>query len=97
MIFKNLNKLKRIHEDYLCKKYYLLSLTYLFIYFSYIYFNIEVSYFIFLFSLEKIIISEMLLFFILNGTLIIIYHKVINNWLIKSYFFYILMKGKSLM
>lgn len=85
-----INKLNWIYKNIICKKYYLLAFIYLFLIFSLVYFNINVSYFLFLFILENINTLELSLFFILNSLFIIFYQYILNKFLIKSRYLYIL-------
>ena len=83
----NLNKLYSIYINLICKKFYLIAIIYLFLHLFFLYINIELSHFIFIFNLEKFNVIELLIFIILNLLCVFITQLIISKILLKYNFF----------
>ena len=83
----NLNKLYSIYINFICKKFYLIAIIYLFLHLFFLYINIELSHFIFIFNLEKFNVIELLIFIILNSLCVFITQLIISKILLKYNFF----------
>ena len=83
----NLNKLYSIYINFICKKFYLIAIIYLFLHLFFLYINIELSHFIFIFNLEKFNVIELLIFIILNLLCVFITQLIILKILLKYNFF----------
>jgi hypothetical protein len=83
----NLNKLYNIYINFICKKFYLIAIIYLFLHLFFLYINIELSHFIFIFKLEKFNYIELTFYIILNFLCIFITQLIISKILLKYNFF----------
>ena len=82
-----LNKLYSIYINLICKKFYLIAIIYLFLHLFFLYIDIELSHFIFIFNLEKFNVIELLIFIILNLLCVFITQLIISKILLKYNFF----------
>ena len=81
------NKLYSIYINLICKKFYLIAIIYLFLHLFFLYIDIELSHFIFIFNLEKFNVIELLIFIILNLLCVFITQLIISKILLKYNFF----------
>ena len=83
----NLNKLYSIYINFICKKFYLIAIIYLFLHLFFLYIDIELSHFIFIFKLENFNYIELTFYIILNFLCIFITQLIISKILTKYNFF----------
>ena len=81
------NKLYNIYINLICKKFYLIAIIYLFLHLFFLYIDIELSHFIFIFKLENFNYIELTFYIILNFLCIFITQLIISKILIKYNFF----------
>ena len=78
------DKLYKKYKSLICKNFYLIAIIYLFLHLITLYFNIELSHFIFIFKLEKFNYIELIIYICINLLCIYITQKIINKILIKN-------------
>ena len=83
----NFNKLYSIYINLICKKFYLIAIIYLFLHLFFLYIDIELSHFIFIFKLENFNYIELTFYIILNFLCIFITQLIISKILTKYNFF----------
>ena len=80
------DKLYNKYINLICKKFYLLSIIYLFLHLLFIYIDVNISHFIFIFKLENLNYIELIFYVILNFLCIFISQYIISKILIKNIF-----------
>ena len=80
------DKLYSKYINLICKKFYLLSIIYLFLHLLFMYIDVNISHFIFIFKLEHFNYIELIFYVILNFLCIFISQYIISKILIKNIF-----------
>lgn len=80
------DKLYNIYINLICKKFYLLGIIYLILHLLFIYIDVNISHFIFIFKLENFNIIEISFYIILNFLCVFISQYIISKILIKNIF-----------
>ena len=82
-------KFDKLYDKYInliCKKFYLLSIIYLFLHLLFMYIDVNISHFIFIFKLENFNYIELIFYVILNFLCVFISQYIISKILIKNIF-----------
>ena len=86
----NFDKIYKIYINQICKKFYLIAIIYLFLHLFFLYIDIELSHFIFIFKLENFNAIELIFFVIINLLCVFTSQFIISKIFLNNEYFVIL-------